>query len=131
MKSKLILFFITSTIALSCTRRTLLKGHEDCRDYYTFVKKDWIKEDSTYHFRGYPAYNVDSLYNNYFSDDCLFGLTEKQIKFLFGEPNKIFIHGDLYVIVYCMSEHCCNSKKIYGGRYLAINFDIQSKVKFD
>lgn len=114
---------------------------KDCKEYYQFVKDNWIIDGSfVFSFKGNPIYwtqaNEDGSFKNnnqeiYFKEKCLIGLSKKEIFTLFGEPTREAknLHFNLNLITYCLQEECRDNKQVLGLTYGGIFFEFDKEDK--
>lgn len=101
----------------------------ECKKYYRFVKDNWTQpNDSIYLFKGNPNYWESNLYSNYIREDCLLGLTKKQIEKVFSKSSKSFKDDRIDVYVYCMIKECLKGEIDGCCRSLSFIFDDAQKV---
>lgn len=77
---------------------------EDCKEYFNFLKENWLQVDSFYQFKGEPKYWLN--YPKYGKFECLMSLSREELRTLLGEPTKIFILPKVEIWIYCMNEEC-------------------------
>ncbi len=107
----------------SCRKDKLVIKSKDCKAYYSFLKDNWTKKDNIYSFRNEPNYWEIEIYKTLLKEECLKGLSKKQITKLFGSPTKTLQTPKIDLWIYCMNESCYNGNKVYNGSTLEFTFD--------
>jgi hypothetical protein len=120
--------FLIVLLTMSSCFSGFYKSRE-CKRYYRFVKENWTQpNDSLYLLKGSPNYWESKVYFTYFKEECLVGLTKKQIEKIFGMPSKSFKDARIDVYVYCMIKECLRGEIDGCCRSLSFLFDENEKV---
>ncbi len=123
---------------LSCYDKNYPKSNDkDCLNYFKLIKKDWKQDnDGIFYFKSLKPFT--STYPEIFEKsiqlkevECVVGITEKEVDFLFGAPTKTSPTNIGKVYSYCMRvPNCINdsSKNLKIPR-LTISIDtIKNRV---
>ena len=126
---KNILIFILLVLFLdSCACQKVYNKYPDCVDYFSFLEKSWVKKDNGYFMVTEIPDTTKPIWAKYVEPpqfqqrwnknrrDCLFDLTEKEVKILFGEPSRVKkIRGEIndnegILYRYYIADDLCNEE---------------------
>ena len=101
MRTKYLFVILVMLTNFSCKSKYIQQGFpKDCKDFYTFIKKNWIKSDKGDFYPVSKQFLIDIRGKH---GACLRKLNVQQVLYLFGEP-KYTYEDEWYKVRYGIRE---------------------------